>query len=96
MSGTPETTLGRILEIIDLDTKKIQAKCLGKKVKGKQLPPEDAMTLARYASALSGIIDDAQEAEKKKKRELDRLPTDELVKRFLSNQQTKPNGKDPK
>lgn len=69
-----------ILRLIARDIKVI------KRNKG-QLSPADALTLSRYASTLQGIQENQEKAEGKKVRDLEKLPTDELVKLYLEGKQ---------
>jgi len=75
--SNPSRTLDEIIKLIDKDVKLIKK---GNKI--KQLDPADAYTLCRYASALDGIISAKEKERNSAKKELEKLSTDELIKKY--------------
>lgn len=75
--SNPSATLDNILALIDRDVKKIQ-----KESADKQLSPQDALTLSRYASTLDTIVERTDKEKAKEKKGLDKLPTEELIKMY--------------
>ncbi len=70
-------TLDRILGLIDRDTRLIE-----ESFRDKQLDPNTALSLTRYASALSSIKEGKQKDSDKERKSLERLSTDELIELY--------------
>lgn len=81
----PAKTLQSILLIIDKDVKRIKKEILTTRKKNKTLPPEMAITLARYANTLNAIVDEGWKAKEKAKKNLEKKTTEELVKLYLDS-----------
>lgn len=76
----PTKTLKSILGMISKDVRQIK-----KAHKDIAMEPETALTLTRYASTLSHIIEERNQAREKTKLRYQTLPTEELVNMYLKN-----------
>jgi hypothetical protein len=79
---SPEKLLQKILRIIDKDLKLIE-----KVSKAGQLPPQDALTLTRYASFLADEKEDKAKEDDQAKKELETKSLDELISIYTKTKQ---------
>ena len=75
--ANPSKTLSNILAVIDKDVKRIK-----RAGRNTQLEPQDALTLTRYASALDSIVKSTEKEVERTKKQLEALPTEELIKLY--------------
>lgn len=76
-----DRTLKSILSIISKDVREIK-----RSAKKVPLSTDTALTLSRYATTLNGIVDAQQKADERRRRELKKLPTAELMKLYMEQQ----------
>lgn len=77
---TPNSTLTKILHLIEKDVVAVQKISKGKEPRWKTFTPEQADKLVKYAATLSRIIKDSRNQTVATKKKLQNLSSDELIK----------------